>query len=95
MIIPNFENIQFITKGGVLTDSWQNILQALFTALQNNLSNEGFHIPQQTTANIGLLQTRFAAAPDPTVYFGVMLYDTDTDELKVNINGTFRVITVV
>lgn len=94
MKIPNFENVQF-TRQGYLTEEWQNILQELFTSLQNNLSNEGFQIPQQTTANIAALETQFAAAPNPAVYFGNLLYDIDANELKVNINGTFRVVQVV
>lgn len=95
MNIPNFENIRFVDEKGYLTESWQNIMQQLFTALQSNVSNEGFQIPQQTTATIATLQTRFAAATDPTVYNGDMLYDSSTDELKVNIAGTFKVVQVV
>ena len=94
MIIPNFENTQMVDRSGNLTTNWQNILQALFTALQGGVSNEGFNIPQQTTANITKLQTQFAASPNPADYFGVMLYDSTTDQLKVNIAGTFKVVTV-
>lgn len=44
MNIPNFENIQFIGKGGFLTDNYQNILQQLFSALQRGVGQEGFEI---------------------------------------------------
>lgn len=46
MNIPNFENIQFVERGGFLTDSYQNILQQLFTALQRGVGQEGFEISQ-------------------------------------------------
>lgn len=93
MNVPNFQNIQVIGKGGFFTDEWQNMLQQLITQMQNNLSDEGFHIPQQTAANIAILQTQFAASPDPSAYNGVMLYDTTNDLLKVNIAGTFKTVT--
>ncbi len=51
MMIPNFENIQFITKDGYLSETWQIILQALMTALQTNVGLEGFVIPQISSAN--------------------------------------------
>jgi len=94
MIIPNFENIKFVNRDGYLTDEWQNVLQALFTVLQRNVSNEGFQVPQQPTANIAKLQSQFATTANPADYFGDLVYDSTTDELKVNIAGTFKVVTV-
>lgn len=95
MNIPNYENLQFVDKGGYLTDQWSLLLQQLISELQSNLSNEGYQVPQQPTATINTLQTQFNAAPEPSAYFGNLLYDSDTNELKVNINGTFRVVQVV
>lgn len=95
MNIPNFENIQFVDDNGYLTESWQNVLQQLFSALQSNVSNEGFQVPQQPTTTIAQLQSQFAASTDPAVYYGNMLYDSTTNELKVNIAGTFKVVQVV
>lgn len=93
MIIPNFQNTKIVDRNGYLTEEWQNIFQALFTALQGNVSEEGFHIPQQSAANIATLQTQFAAATNPATYYGDMLYDSTNDLLKVNIAGTFKTIT--
>ncbi len=87
MNIPNFENIKFVDGRGYLTEQWQFILQQLFTQMQNNLSNEGLNVPQQPTTTINQLNTNASK--------GNLLYDDTTDELKVNIAGTFRVITVV
>jgi hypothetical protein len=95
MNIPNFENIQFVDRRGYLTEQWQLIFQQLITALQQNVSNEGFQIPQQPTTTINTLQTQFNSTVDPAVYFGDLLYDSTTDQLKVNIAGTFKVVQVV
>lgn len=95
MILPNFENTKLVDEKGYLTAEWQMILQAFFQTLQKNLSNEGFLIPQQSTATISSLQTQFNASTTPTVYYGDLLYDSTTDEFKVNIAGTFRVVQVV
>jgi hypothetical protein len=84
MSIPNFIDTKFTDKEGNLTDTWKMILSQLFSHLQNNLSQEGIKVPQQTTANIGIL--------DNINSLGALIYDKDTNELKVNINGTFKVI---
>lgn len=84
MSIPNFIDCKFVDKDGKLTDTWKMILSQLFSHLQNNLSQEGIKIPQQTTTNIGLLNNIKS--------LGSLIYDKDTNELKVNINGTFKVV---
>jgi hypothetical protein len=94
MNIPNFENIKFVDNNGYITTEWQFILQQLFTLLQKNLSDEGYLIPQQPTSVITTLQTQFAANPTPSAFFGDLLYDSTTNQAKINIAGTFKVITV-
>lgn len=84
MNIPNFVNSQFVDKNGYLTDTWQLILQQLFQALQDNLSNEGYKLPQQPSTTIATLNTAAST--------GNLLYDSTTDQAKVNIAGTYRVI---
>ena len=96
MNIPNFENIQFIGRGGYLTEQYSNILQQLITALQTNLSDEGFGIPQQATTTITMLESQFAASTNPAAYYGRLLYDSTSDQLKVFLaDNTFHVITTV
>ena len=95
MKIPNFENTSITNRGSNWSDQWSLIMQQLITALQTNLSDEGYLVPQQSSGNIATLQTQFAASPTPSAYFGDLVYDSTTNELKVNINGTFRVIQVV
>jgi hypothetical protein len=84
MIIPNFENIQLVDRNGMLTEAGQLLFQNLFSQLQLYISNEGLKIPQQTAANIALLNTSQSV--------GNLLYDSDNDLAKVNINGTFKTI---
>lgn len=64
-----------------------NYLGQLVQKLQANLSDQGFVIPQQPTANI----TQLTGAQS----VGNLLYDNTTHELKVNINGTWKVVQVV
>lgn len=84
MKIPNFENIQFVDRSGYLTPEWQLILQQLFQSLQKNVSDEGLFVPQQPTTIINQLNTAASTS--------ALLYDSTTNQLKVNISGTFQVI---
>lgn len=84
MNIPTFINDKFVDESGYLTDTWRNVLTQLFTELQSNASNESLVVPQQTTTDIAKL----------TNYKGGLVYDSTTNQLKVNINGTFKVVTV-
>jgi hypothetical protein len=56
-------------------------------SLQDGISNNGYEIPNQSTANISDLS---AIKPN-----GTMWYDKDTNELKVSINGVVKVIQVM
>lgn len=95
MNIPNFLNDTLTDRNGNLTDPWSLILQQLFSVMQENLSDEGFGLPRLTTTQINSLQTQFNLATDPSVFYGRLLYDVTTDEMKVNIAGTFKVVQVV
>jgi hypothetical protein len=92
MNIPNFENVQFVDRNGYLTEKWALIMQQLITALQTNLSNEGYIVPSQTAANITQIQTNVAASSNPAAYNGDLLYDSTNNKLKVNLNGAFKEI---
>jgi hypothetical protein len=83
-IIPNFQNVKLVNKDGTPTASAQLMFTQLFTQLQNYLSNEGLKVPLQTTANISELNIDKST--------GALLYDQQTHELKVNINGEFKTV---
>lgn len=74
-------------KDGNPTEEFHNYMMLLNQALVQMLSNEGIKTPQQTAANITALNTAQSK--------GALLYDSDNDELKVNINGTFKTVPVV
>jgi hypothetical protein len=80
MKIPNLIDIPVVGQDGKLTDPWRQILTQLFTELQKNVSNEGFIIPQQPTANITTLSSQQS--------IGAILYNSDTDKFE----GCFKKI---
>lgn len=84
MIVPNYIEMPFVDKNGHLTDVWRNILMQLLQQMQQNLSNTGFVIPSQSTANIALLTNAVN---------GTMLYNSTTDLPKIKVAGTFKTIT--
>ena len=84
MRIPNFIDCQFTNKDGFLSGTWRQILTQLFTELQKNTSVEGLVFPSQTTSNINTLGSN--------VSVGSLLYDKDTKQPKVNVEGVFKVI---
>lgn len=84
MIIESLVNEKFVDENGYLTDSAQLILGTLIQQIQTNLSNEGYKIPGQSTENITRL--------DNTKSQRALLYDEDTNKLKININGAFKEI---
>lgn len=86
MMFPNFFNSQMVDRSGNLTDAWSNMFQDLVTQLQTNFNNEGIKVPQQATANITALNTAASV--------GNLLYNSDTNQLMVNIAGTYKVVTV-
>lgn len=80
-------NIKTAHLDGSMTPEMRNTLSQLFTSLQQILSDEGYKVPQQPTSKITQLNTANSV--------GNLLYDSDTHELKVNINGTFKTIQTV
>lgn len=85
MKIPNFIDTVVVDKEGRLTNEFKQILIQLFTQLGINLSDEGFKIPEQTSANISLLNNINSK--------NRLIVDSDTNQLKINLNGTFKTIT--
>jgi predicted nuclease of predicted toxin-antitoxin system len=86
MNIPNLINSP-ITDSERLNYSWLLWFSQLVTELQNNLSNNGYVIPSLTTIKINAL--------DISNNKCILVRDSDTDELKVSLGGTFKVIQVV
>jgi hypothetical protein len=87
-IIPHcvHRQMKIVDSNGMASPDFANFLNLLIQALQGHLSPEGLKAPQQTTANITALNTAESKS--------AVLYDKDTHELKVNINGTFKTVQV-
>ncbi len=68
--IPNFEDCPITDESGMLTPIWKNILAGTISFLQQNHSQEGLVLPQQSTANIGTLAT--IQSVGATVYDNVL-----------------------
>lgn len=82
MNIPTYEFNKVVNEDGEFTDGYRQMFSQLLEESQQNLSNNGFVIPPQPTAVINDL----TAMPN-----GTMIYDSDTNEAKIKINGTFVV----
>ena len=87
MNVPTYPHDQLVNKDGTVNPSWQQWFSQLTTEMQQSLSNNGTKIPQLSTTNINDLSD--------TKYNGFLFYDSETNELKANINGTIKVVQVV
>ncbi len=85
MNIPSFVNDKVVDENGYWTPQWQNVILQLMQLMQQNLSDEGFVMPSQSTANINLL-TKSSN--------GTVLYDSTTDEFKGRVGGVFKTFTL-
>lgn len=86
MIIPNLNKIKVSDENGNMHPELHELLSQIITALQQNLSDEGYKLPQQTTTNIIKLSNPKSK--------GAIIYDTDTDKFMVCINSAFRTVQV-
>lgn len=88
MKVPDYVNAKLVDQNGMMSDVWRNTINELLTELQSNFSNEGLVPPTQNTANINVI--------NPEATNGTLIYDEDTNELKVRLSdGNFHVIQTV
>lgn len=83
MKIPNLPHEKPIDDNGQWTAAWSLWLQELNGILQKQLSDQGFQLPLKPTSIITQLNK-----PNNT---GTLIYDSDTQQFKGNVNGTFKV----
>jgi len=104
--VPNLPTGPIVREDGFATDDELTFRQSLITSLQDNFGSEGLVAPSQSTSDITIIQDNRERDPvDPlvagpyTCAAGTIIYDSDTDELKVAILvagvPTFKVFTVV
>lgn len=94
MLIPNIpprqhELLEVLTqpdgsKRYMMHPAWHDFLSQLTIELQNNASNQGIVMPKQPAANFAFLNPQ---------KFGAIVYDSDNNVAKINLNGTFKTIT--
>jgi hypothetical protein len=87
MKLPIYLNTKFVDKNGMLTSDMQHYMDNQSQTLHDGLGDDGWTLPQQTTANINTIA--------PNMPNGTMWYDTNTNEFKVLIAGVVKVVTVV
>ena len=94
MIIPSFQNVQFVEVNGYLTTQMQMYNDELNNVLRNGLSDNGWTLPTVTQAQLAQIQafTGADALPDGTIWY---VHDTGTAyfEVVVKINGALRKLT--
>lgn len=84
MNLPPYKKMMLVNEDGHSTDE-KEIFDATFhKELSTNLNQYGYIVPQQPTSMLTQVNK-----------VGNLVYDQTTNQLKVNINGTYRVVQVV
>jgi hypothetical protein len=81
MNIPSMVSSTLLDSEGKMSETWMNDFNQLLTQLQQNLSDEGYRVPGQKSADVQKL-----SAPQSS---NALLVDSDTQELIVNLGGTW------
>jgi hypothetical protein len=84
MQISSMQYADIADKDGKINETWMASFNELLTQLQNNLSNEGYLIPGQDSANVAKLATPQSS--------NALLVDSDTQELLINKGGVWHKI---
>ena len=79
--IPGSDKV--VDSDGNWMPEWSFFFQHLIMALQTNYKPEGLFVPPLTTTNINKLTG--------TASHNNIVYDSDTNEFKGNVNGTWKV----
>lgn len=94
MIIPTFQNAQYVDRDGYLTSQMQLYNDELNNVLRNGLSDNGWTLPTVTQAQLAAIIALPAdqQLPDGTIWY---VHDTGTAvyEVVVKINGALRKVT--
>lgn len=94
MILPTFQNVQFVDEDGFLTTQMQMYNDELNNVLRNGLSDNGWTLPEVTQSELADIITLPSdqALPNGTVWY---VHDDDTSvyEVVFLINGALRKVT--
>ena len=86
MIIPTFSGNQIVNKDGTPTPEFKQWVDQLVLVLQTNAGTEGLTPSNLPSDDINTIES------SSTKQNGTFIYDDDTHEMKVNLNGTFKTI---
>lgn len=86
MIFQNLTNIKAADKNGDMHQDLTIYMGQMVQTLQSNLSDQGYKLPTLTSAQIAQL--------NPTQSPNVIFINSDTNELIVNLGGTFKTVQV-
>lgn len=94
MIIPTFQEVQYVDANGYLTSAIQLYNDELNNILRNGLSDNGWTLPIVTQAQLTQINafTGVDALPNGTIWY---VHDDNTlvYEVVVKINGALRKVT--
>lgn len=93
MNVPNLPVGQIVDKEGYPTDQMLTFLQNLVSGLQNNIGDQSFVLPTQTSAQITTIQNN--VIPDPsnslaslhTCEYGTGFYNSTANTITFCINN--------
>jgi len=85
MNIPNLQaRIKIVDSEGYILPNFHLMLTQMLSEFQNNLSDEGYKLPKQSTENIAKLNNIKSE--------GALIYNTELKKAFINENGTFKEI---
>lgn len=82
ILTPLFNDPKLVAQ---LHPAWMNFFTQLIQELQGNVSNEGYKIPALTADQIIQIENQKSNT--------ALVYDSDNNVLRINLNGTFKTIT--
>jgi hypothetical protein len=85
MIVPSYEYAKVFDDNGDFTPQWRQIITVLLQQLQIAISNNGFAIPNRTTADITNLLNMLGP--------GGFWYDTTISKFRGNEAGVLKTFT--
>jgi hypothetical protein len=92
MNIPTFTHQKFVEDDGTLSAPVHTMFDVFFQQAQDNLSNDGLVVPSLPTSTINYIASPSNQNSKPN---GTLWYDSETNQLKVKINGLVKVVTTV
>ena len=93
--IPTFVQEKPLDENGNWSKPWQQLWEQLLQNMQQSISDEGFLIPSQTTANIAVIIAINPETGTPFMSPGTIIYDSTTDEFKGMVGTTLKTFTLV